>query len=364
MIASGRSITMFRVFYCLLLIAVITAGCAVKSHEGHHEEHGELSEQEGLSSGNLPGDVSKDTPKGLFTVSTGDIHDYIPDLIAGLPVSCYELLPCLENFTQGIWSELDKSYGSDWWNPLWETLQDVSIGSGRAQRDYEEQSLRNYYLGKTFLASDGAYSERLMDILKLQWDYDEVLYSSSLSEHFSGEEENILRRAIVYSLVLYNDDNLSLYITDAFGNMRPLYLDVYPVEFPFCFSLIENSRNSFRAESFGLVNEVESDDLQITYLNPHEGVYRIIAMRTVKKGCSAGGVAIGDLEETLLEQWRDRPVTKLDRISYDDEAWFGDEYDFAYTYSQTEGTKSIVFLIKDGIVCGIELIDGLDGAMY
>lgn len=54
---------------------------------------------------------------------------------------------------------------------------------------------------------------------------------------------------------------------------------------------------------------------------------------------------------------------KLDSISYDDESWFSD-YNTAYAYTPEESTKSIVYLIKDGVVSGIELINGLDGSLY
>ncbi len=361
MFTLNKSGSLFYVLFGLLLVIVIAMGCAVEPDKEYHEGYEESPRQENST----PGDVPEDTPETLFASSTGDIHDYMPDLIAGRPVSGYELLPCLENFTRETWSELDKSYGLDWWNPLWTALQSASINNGPSKHDYEEQSLRNYYLGKAFLASDGAYSESLTNILKLQWDYDKALYSSSLSEHFSDEEEDMLRRFLTYSFVWYNDDTPGLYITDESSiAMRPLYLDTYPVDFPFCIDLTENSRDSFQAESFGLVNQVESDNLQVTYLNPYEGVYTVITIRSMKNGCSAGGVAIGDSEEMLLEGWQDKPLEKLDRISYDDEAWFGDEYDFAYVYSQEGGTKSTVFLIKNSIACGIELIDGLDGAMY
>lgn len=46
-------------------------------------------------------------PYGFFAASTGDIHDYMPKLLAGEVVSDYKLLLCLENFTHDIWHELD-----------------------------------------------------------------------------------------------------------------------------------------------------------------------------------------------------------------------------------------------------------------
>lgn len=289
--------------------------------------------------------------------STGDIHDYMPKLLTGESVSDYELLPCLENFTRTTWLELDKTYGSEWWNPLWLALRDAAVSGTGA--DSDDQSLRNYYMGKAYLTSDGAYSEGLSDILKLQWDYDRALYSACLKDRFSEDEAVSLRKAIIYSLS-YSESIFSLTIPEN----GTLFLDVYPVDFPFAFDLTEKSRKDFRAESFGKGEVVEGDDLQVTYLNNDEGVYAIITIRTVKEGCSSAGVAIGSPEKALLEGWFDKPLKKFDSISYDDEAWFGDDYDYAYAHTPEESTKSLVFLIKDGLVSGIEIINGLDGAMY
>ena len=193
----------------------------------------------------------------LFAVSSGNIHDYMPKLLAGEAVSNYELLPCLGDF--------------------------------------------------------------------------------------ATSNKNSL---------------FSLFIP---GSGHSICLDVYPVDFPFGCNLIEKDRKSFRAESFGQVTVVESDGLQVTYLNNYEGVYLVTTLRAKQNQYAAAGITIGDTEEFLLTH---RPeFKKIDSINYDDEAWFG-EYDAAYAYTTNESTKSMVFLTKDGIVCGIELIDGLDGSMY
>ena len=147
------------------------------------------------------------------------------------------------------------------------------------------------------------------------------------------------------------------------GSERSIYLGTYPVDFPFGCDLQEITRESYRAESFGQVTVVESDGLQVTYLNPAEGVYNVITVRADKKYYAAAGVTIGDTKEFLLAHWPDK-LKKLDRVSYDDEAWFGNDYDLAYAYTPEESTKSILFLVKEGQVSGIEIINGLDGAMY
>ena len=333
-------------FFILSFIVVITVGCAPEIHQGHEEQMSPWQE------GPLP--------RGPFAGSKGDIHDYMPELLAGQTVSGYDLLPCLENFNSETWAKLDEVYGHEWWNPFWEALREAAISRGRSEKGFAEQTWRNYYLGRALLVSDGAYSGGLMDLAALQWDYDYDLYSSTLQDFFTPEDEETLRRLLTYSLIYFKVNPFSLWLANTGG----LALDVYPVGFPFYNDLEEKNREDFQAESFGSGTIAEGDDLQVQYLNPYEGVYTVIAIRTVKEGYSSGGVAIGDPEESLRENWQDRSLKRLDRISYDDEAWFGSQYDYAYIHSQAEGTKSVVFLLKDGIVWGIELIDGLDGAMY
>lgn len=342
----GRGGMIFILLF-LLFITLAVVGCASDPFRVQEDP----PQAEGLD----PGD--------LFARSRGDIHHYMPDLLAGKDVSGYDLLPCLENFTPSTWADLDDNYGREWWNPLWTALRASAVGGERTPCDYEEQAWRNYYLGRAFLAADGAYSQGIMDIVLLQWDYDPALYSSSLVKYFPAEEETTLRQFLTYGLIFFNDDVFGLYPGDA-STGGTLYLGSYPIDFPFSFDLAEKSREDFRAESFGPGTIVESEGLEVNYLQPSEGVYTVITIRTVQKGYSIGGVAIGDPEAILWEQWQDKPLRKLDSLSYDDESWFGDQYDYAYSYTQGEGTKSAVFLMKDGIICGLELIDGLDGAIY
>jgi beta-lactamase regulating signal transducer with metallopeptidase domain len=313
-----------------------------------------------------------------FSVSTGNIHDYMPRLLAGEDVSDHELLPCLENFTLATWSELHKAYdkqdpempGGHWSNVLFPALEDAAVSP--YPEDSEDQALRNYYIGKAFLASDGAYSEGLAPFLVDQWTANPVLYSSSSNRFFSTEEAELLRQSIALTIRYWHDVRNS--DDSQFGIVKPieenraypggLYLIAYPLDFPFCFDLPEKSRETFRTESFGQVTVVESDDFQVTYLNPVDGVYRIITLRAKDRPYRAAGVAIGDSEESLLARFGPDKLRKLDSISYDDEAWFGAEYDYAYAYTQKDGTRSLVFIIRNGLVSGIEIVDGLDGPMY
>ncbi|MGI6666835.1 MAG: hypothetical protein ACOX5Q_05175 [Bacillota bacterium] len=96
----------------------------------------------------------------------------------------------------------------------------------------------------------------------------------------------------------------------------------------------------------------------------YEGVYYVYCIRTVNEGYSNAGVAIGDPEEKLWDHWLPEQLRKMDEISHEDEGWFGDDYDYGYVHVPKDSTKSIMYLIKDGQVTGIGLLDGLDGPMY
>ncbi|MEA4848640.1 MAG: M56 family metallopeptidase [Clostridiaceae bacterium] len=300
------------------------------------------------------------TPADLFAASTGDINDYMPKLLSGGNVSVYDLLPCLENFTRNTWLELDKEYGTEWWDPLWKALRDAAISDMRS--DPDAQALHNYYIGKAYLVSDGAYTEGISDLVMQQWNYDSALYSKCLKERFSAEDSTTLRQNLVY-LTSHRGGEFHLAVPGSDPELT-LSLNSYPVDFPFGMKLQEKSRETHRAESFGMVTTVESDGLQVKYLNNSDGVYFVFSIRCIKEGYRNMGVAIGDPEEKLWDFWVPANLKKIDSISYDDEAWFGDSYDYAYAHTPEDSTKSILFLIKDGHVSGIELVNGLDGAMY
>jgi len=308
-------------------------------------------------------DVSDNSaaPSDLFAASTRDIHDYMPDLLSGKPVSDYNLLPCLENFTPSTWLEMDESYGMKWWGPLWKALREAAISD--MQADPNAQILHNYYIGKAYLVSDGAFTEGLSDLVMQQWAHNSTLYSECLKTRFSAEEGAVLRQRLAY-LTTHRGGKFHLAVPGSDSELT-LSLNSYPVDFPFGMKLPEKSRETHRAESFGMVTVVESDGLQVKYLNNSDGVYFVFSIRCTKEGYRNLGVAVGDPEDKLWDFWEPAQLKKLtDGISSDDEAWFGDDYDYAYVHTPEESTKSILFLIKDGSVSGIELINGLDGAMY
>lgn len=298
-------------------------------------------------------------PAELFGESTGDIHDYMPALMAGEVVSPYHLLPCLERFNRSTWDDLTAAYESEWWDPFWNALRDAAVSDMRA--DPSDQIMRDYYLGKVFLAADGAYTEMISDLVLRQWRHDSRLYNVAM-KRFPVDETGALRSHLSY-LVSHRGGAFSLGVPGSDPELS-LSLNAYPIEFPFGVDLAEESRESFEAESYGQVTIIESDGLQLKYLHSSDGVYYVYCIRTVNEGYSNAGVAIGDPEEKLWDHWLPEQLRKMDEISYEDEEWFGDGYDCGYVHVPKDSTKSIMYLIKDGRVTGIGLLDGLDGPMY
>ena len=290
----------------------------------------------------------------LFAVSTADIDDYMPDLLAGTAVSAYELLPCLENFSHSTWSELDSVYGSAWWNQLWLALRDAVLGDG--------QSLRDYYLGCAYLAADGAYSEGLSGLLLQQWQADSATYSACLNARFSAEDGDTLRLAVTYEMESFGENPYGITIP---GSGRSLCLDRYPLAFPFAFDLSEQSRETYSADTYGQLTVVESDGLQVSYLNSVDGVYYINKIRATKSGYAAFGVSVGDSLEAVEELLQDIPQKdEVDSLLDDGDSYFG-AFDKAYVYKPEEvGCKYILYIVKGGSVVGIEIVDGLDGQLY
>lgn len=99
---AGRPKKLVGIIMAVILLTASAAGCADTKPSGETAEPDDL-----LTT------YDNDTIQtGTFDDSTGNIHDYMPDLIAGIQVSAYELLPCLEPFTHSIWQELDAVYSA------------------------------------------------------------------------------------------------------------------------------------------------------------------------------------------------------------------------------------------------------------
>jgi hypothetical protein len=164
-------------------------------------------------------------------------------------------------------------------------------------------------------------------------------------------------------LVSYHESTFNLDIKEA-GRRFYVSLNSYPTGFPFGTNLAVTSSETFYAEGLGQVTIVESDGVQLKYMDEGDGVYYVYCIRTSREGASTKGVAVGDPEERLWERWRPEELRKLDQISHEDEGWFGPDYDYGFVYVPEGSTKSIMYLVKHSRVIGISLVDGLFGPMY
>lgn len=142
-----------------------------------------------------------------------------------------------------------------------------------------------------------------------------------------------------------------------------LRLGVHPTGFPFGLDLTVDSSESFEAEGLGQVTIVATDGFQLKYLHS-KGLYVVYCIRTVREGHWCAGVAVGDLEDTIWNRWQPEQLKKVDRLSFEDEEWFGESYDYGCVHVQDGGTKSLLYLIRDGRIAGIGLVDGIFGSMY
>lgn len=156
--------------------------------------------------------------------------------------------------------------------------------------DPSDQIMRDYYLGKAFLAADGAYTEMISDPVLRQWRYDSRLYNIAM-KRFPADEAAALRSHLSY-LMSHRGGTFSLGIPGSDPELS-LSLNTYPIDFPFGVDLTETSRESFEAKSLGQVTIIECDGLQLKYLHDSEGVYFVYCIRTVREGYFNTGVAVG-----------------------------------------------------------------------
>lgn len=301
--------------------------------------------------------VSDEEAEALFAKSTGNIHDYIPDMIAGKSVSHYDLLPCLENFTHGTWSELEDKYSqSKWFSPLFTDLftdmRNAAVGSG--------QYLRDYYIGCAYLASDGAFAEGLSDIIAAQWAADSALYAQCLREKFTEDDADTLSMMMCYALIYQslNDNSVT------FGSESTVSLTNYPEFFPFSRygedKKVTSEENKF--EEYGVSTTLECGGRRLSFLSSEEGVYYLYEILSVATGDMANGIAVGDRAEEVEKTYAGLQLIKIDSFAGDD--YFG-KYDEVWVYKPDDSShKYIAYVIMDGYVRGIQSIDGLDKDVY
>ncbi|MBQ3405046.1 MAG: hypothetical protein IJG63_06490 [Oscillospiraceae bacterium] len=110
--------------------------------------------------------------------------DLISKLVDGEPVDGTLLLCCVSALDPSDWAALEQRYAdTDWWSPVWSTLNSASIGT--------DQRLRDEHMMRIFLSSDGAYSEGVAELIARQADADPAAFSAALSGLESPQREQI-----------------------------------------------------------------------------------------------------------------------------------------------------------------------------
>lgn len=296
----------------------------------------------------------------LFAQSTGNIDDYMPDLILYNDVSDYDLLPCLENFNPRTCLELDKKYGRNrWFPPLFEVLKKAAIGRG--------QYMRDYYMGCAILVMDEGCLNDLINITVAQWEENCAVYARCLHEKFSDEDKDELGMMLCRSIYLLHPLEDAMIFNDQ-DSVSSVVLTTYPEYFPFS-RYGENTkvtREETEIEGYGksvtLEGGGQSGTRRLRFLNAEEGIYYLYDILTVNTGDMAYGITVGDKVEEVENVFGADNILKTDKFAGDD--YYG-MFDEVWVYKPDDDNhKYIAYVIDSGYVRGIQLIDGLDTDVY
>lgn len=148
-------------------------------------------------------------------------------------------------------------------------------------------------------------------------------------------------------------------------NGRYLALDTYQGDFPWGYSLQELSRETWDSDGFHNINHVVFDNLEITYIQVDgENSWTVTYIATTSPDVfTYRGIACGMSEADLQRDYGDDLVYAE---SYADNGNSVAEYDYIYGYAPAEDNtcNHIVFLIKNGVITGIEMENLIDGRLF
>ena len=100
-------------------------------------------------------------------------------------VTDQEVLDCIDAFRNDTWGVMGRRfYGSDWWPPLQEALENAAVGGGQADRD---RSMMKFYL-----TSYGRYADFIGGLLQTQQAADSETFQGVLEEFYPEQQEMLL----------------------------------------------------------------------------------------------------------------------------------------------------------------------------
>lgn len=96
-----------------------------------------------------------------------------------------EVLDCAGRFRSDTWGVMGRCfYGSDWWTPLQEALENAAVGDGQADRD---RSMMRFYL-----TTYGPYADFIGGLLQAQQAAEPETFQTVLEEFYPEQQEVLL----------------------------------------------------------------------------------------------------------------------------------------------------------------------------
>ncbi len=289
----------------------------------------------------------------LFDRSTGNIYDYMEDLISpATSVPDYLLFPCFENFTRQTWLDLQQTYqGQDWTKYLFMSIRNGAIGTDQANRDY--------YMLKLMLTADGAYAETVIPAALRQFQsnpqtFTEVLYnkSNNISSAFTGAEQNTISNAISLSTLYDGNTDFVMYTPN--GTFLSLaYYTVFPVDLN-----LKSDQPTKRAND--VMYGETGDGISVQYLAPYEDApyFYVNGIATTREGYSVMGVSVGTSEPSMTSafayNYPDKSLQKSEALTSTGNGLFSN-YDYAYKYVEYGSKNAVYYFITNEIVTGIAI---------
>lgn len=153
------------------------AAAFVKEYFGHDTEEGSFAEADGLPE--------------AYMERNSRLQETVLDLMAGREVDPMELLDRVGGASADNWGSLGRGmYGSDWFTPLMDAVEDAAMGTEQQRRD---RAVLSFLLSAQGARTD--FRTPLIAILRTQREADGGAFAAALAE-FSPEERAYLKTVI------------------------------------------------------------------------------------------------------------------------------------------------------------------------
>lgn len=249
------------------------------------------------------------------------------------------------------------------WAYAYDDLDGLTLDIYRMNYEFLSEAPANIILaGGMYITEDNWVCPAYPDCTYLVFDADSNAFLCVMMENdcYPGDETFTadLRRTL--SLSQTDTPEYSVLVDGKW-----LCLGTYNGEFPWNYSLTEISRERMDGDGFHNVNHVVCDDLELTYMQAGEDNKWTVTFISITSSeiPTFRGIACGMTEADLLKAYGSD--LKYEE-SYADNGTPAVEYDYVYGYAPpADGTcNHIVFLLKDGVISGIEIQNLIDGRLF